>query len=217
MRAAFFDMDRTLLRIDSGMSWMRFNRRRGELSRLGMARALYWAALYRLAILDLDSLATRLVSDIAGDAESEMIAKCKVWFDSDLSRQIAPAAVRALARHRDGGDRVVLLTGATQYAAEVVGQAVGIDTVLCSRLEVVDGRFTGRFSERCYGLHKLKLAERFADQEGLDLSRSAFYSDSYNDRPMLERVGEAVAVNPDARLRRHATRSGWRVEWWADS
>ena len=49
----------------------------------------------------------------------------------------------------------------------------------------------------------------------IDLARSAFYSDSYNDLPMLERVGTPVAVNPDQRLRRHARRAGWRIEQWA--
>jgi phosphoserine phosphatase len=108
-----------------------------------------------------------------------------------------------------------MLTGSTQYAAEAVSAGVGIEHTLCSRLEVVDGRFTGRLAERCFGVHKVTLAERFAADHGIDLGRSAFYSDSYNDLPMLERVGTPVAVNPDQRLRRHARRAGWRIEQWA--
>ena len=77
-RAAFFDMDRTVLRIDTGMSWMRFLYRRGELSRLELARAVYWSLLYKLAILDLDALARRLVADMAGQLESELVAKSRI-------------------------------------------------------------------------------------------------------------------------------------------
>jgi HAD superfamily hydrolase (TIGR01490 family) len=213
-RAAFFDMDRTVLRIDTGTSWMRFLYRRGELSHLEMARALYWSALYKVALLDLEVLARRLVADLRGDSEQEMIDKARIWHQLDVAHQVAPAARRTIEDHRDRGDLVVMLTGSTQYAAEVVSASLDIEHTLCSRLEVRDGVFTGHLAQLCFGHHKVTLAEDFARREGVDLSRSVFYSDSYNDLPMLERVGTAVAVNPDARLHRHARRAGWRVENW---
>ncbi len=212
--AAFFDMDNTVLRIDTGMSWMRFLRRRGELSALGMGRAIWWSVLYKAAVLDLETLAERLVADLEGDRERDMIEKCQVWYQQDVAHQVSPRAARAIAEHRRRGDRVVLLTGSTQFAAEVVGRALGIDHTLCTRLEVQDGRFTGRLAQLCFGVHKVRVAEAFAHRERIDLAGSSFYSDSYNDLPMLQRVGTAVAVNPDARLLRHARRAGWRVETW---
>lgn len=215
MRAAFFDMDRTLLRIDTGMSWMKFLRRRGELSSLGMARALYWSVLYKAAVLDMETLAARLVKDLAGNSELDMIEKCRVWYQSDVAHQVAPRARRALIEHRDAGDVVVILTGSTQFAAEAVGAALDVEHTLCSRIEVKDGRFTGRLEQLCFGTHKVAVAERFAAERGVRLEDSVFYSDSYNDLPMLERVGTAVAINPDARLQRHAVRRGWRIERWA--
>lgn len=213
--AAFFDMDNTVLSIDTGTSWMRFLRQRGELSRLEMARTLWWGALYKVAMLDLETLATRLVADLEGQPEAEMIAKAEDWHRSHVDGTIAVAARRAIDRHRERGDEVVLLTGSTQYAAETVARRLGIDHVLCSRLEVNEGRFTGKLAAMCFGSHKVTIAERFAAERGLDLRRSFFYSDSYNDLPMLSRVGVAIAVNPDARLRRHARRTGWRVEQWS--
>jgi HAD superfamily hydrolase (TIGR01490 family) len=214
MRAAFFDMDRTVLRIDTGMSWIRFLRGRGEVTRLGMLRALYWSALYKVAMLDLETLADRLVSDMHGDLEDAMVEKCRTWYELAVGHQVAPAARRAIDRHRAAGDEIVLLTGSTQYAACVVADSLSIEHVLCSRLEVQDGRFTGRMAQLCFGDYKVDLAEAFARERGVDLAASSFYSDSYNDLPMLERVGVAVAVNPDALLRRHASRAGWRIENW---
>jgi HAD superfamily hydrolase (TIGR01490 family) len=213
-RAAFFDMDYTVLTIESGLSWMQFLYRRGELSRLGMLRSFYWFALYKLAILDMELLASKLVADLEGDPESEMVRKCEVWYREVVAHRVAPGAVAAIERHRRAGDLVVLLTGSTQYVAEVVGQSLRMDHVLCSRLEVREGRFTGKLAQLCLGRHKVALAEAFAAQRGLDLATSVFYSDSYNDLPMLQRVGTAVAINPDARLRRHARRAGWRIERW---
>ncbi len=212
--AAFFDMDRTLLRIDSGMAWMRFLRERGEMSVAGMARATYWSALYKLAILDMEALADRLARDHEGRSELEMLEKCRAFFRRHVAREVAPAALRAIRDHRQQGHLVAILTGSTQFVAEVVADALGIEHALSSRVEVSKGRFTGRMASYGFGTHKVELAERFAGDRAIDLEKSWFYSDSFNDMPMLERVGRAVAVNPDARLRRHARRAGWPIEVW---
>jgi HAD superfamily hydrolase (TIGR01490 family) len=213
--AAFFDMDRTLLRVDTALSWTQFLYARGEITKRTVAKALYWSTLYKLALLDMETVFTRLVEDLRGDSEAEMIAKCAVWYREHVAPEIAPAARVAVEAHRQAGHAIVLATGSTQYAARPVAAGVGIAHVLSSELEVEAGAFTGRPAALCFGHHKVTLAEQWATHHGIDLAASYFYSDSYNDLPMLERVGTAIAVNPDARLRRHAKRRGWRVEQWA--
>jgi HAD superfamily hydrolase (TIGR01490 family) len=215
VQAAFFDMDRTLLRVDTAMSWMRFLYRRGELPLRMVAKAVYWSTLYKLAVLDMDRVFTALAADLRGDLEADMIDKCAIWYRRHVAAEVAPAARAAVARHRRAGDVVVLATGSTVYAARPVAADVGIDHVLASALEVEAGRFTGRADVLCFGHHKVGLAERWAADHGVDLSRSVFYSDSYNDLPLLARVGTAVAVNPDARLRRHARLHGWEIAMWS--
>src|SRR5687767_14620036 len=202
-------MDNTLLRIETGMSWVRFLYRRGELSPRMFAKAMYWSGLYKLAVLDMDAVFTKLIKDLEGDSEAEMIAKCEIWYRAHVAPEVAPAARVAVEHHRQAGDLIVLATGSTQYAARPVAHGMGIEHVLSSELEVADGVFTGRPAALCFGHHKVALAERWAERHGVDLAASTFYSDSYNDLPMLERVGTAIAVNPDARLRRHARRRGW--------
>jgi HAD superfamily hydrolase (TIGR01490 family) len=215
MRAAFFDMDRTILSENSGKSWLRFQYKRGEIGARYMARAVYWQMLYRMAVLDMGTLAEKLVAEAKGDLESEMLSKCEIWLDEDLASKISPPAVAQIREHKEAGDVVVMITGASQFAAYPIAELVGIENVLCSRLEVVDGVFTGKLSTMCFGEHKVGLAEGFAAEHGLDLGSSIFYTDSYNDLPMLNRVGEGVAVNADARLLRQARKRGWRVENWA--
>ena len=215
MIAALFDMDNTLLRVDTGMSWTKFLYRRGELPRSMLAKAMYWATLYKLAVLDMETVFTRLCMDLEGDLEAEMIAKCDIWYREHIAAHVAPAARVAVEHHRQAGHTIVLATGSTVYAARPVAKGVGIDHVLSSELEVVGGAFTGRPRALCFGKHKVTLAEQWAASHGIDLSRSFFYSDSYNDLPMLARVGTAIAVNPDARLRRHAKRNGWAIQHWS--
>jgi len=215
--AAFFDMDNTVLRVDSGMSWTKFLYRRGELPRSMIAKAIYWSTLYKLAVLDMEAVFTRLCEDLRGDSEDEMIAKCDIWYREQVAREIAPAARVAVEHHRRAGHVVVLATGSTCYAARPVARGVGIDHVLSSELEVdpATGAFTGAASALGFGHHKVTLAERWATLHGIDLAASYFYSDSYNDLPMLQRVGTAIAVNPDTRLRRLARRRGWAVQHWS--
>jgi HAD superfamily hydrolase (TIGR01490 family) len=212
--AALFDMDKTVLRIDSALNWMRYEYRRGRTTKRGLARAVYWSLLYRAALLDMERLATRLTEAIAGQDAEEMAAACAHWYSTEIAHQVASDARRAIDRHRANGELVVLATGSSQFAAEAVARGLGIDHVLCSRIEVVGGRFTGRLSAMGFGAHKVTQAEQFAAEHRVDLQASTFYSDSYNDLPLLQRVGSAVAVNPDTRLRRHARRVGWRVEVW---
>ncbi len=215
MRAAFFDMDRTILSENSGTSWLRFQYKRGELSKAYMARAVYWQVLYRLAVLDMKSLAERLVADIEGDLESDMIEKCKLWLAQDLESKISPAAVAQIRAHKEAGDIVVMITGASQFASYPIAELVGIDEVLCSRLEVVDGIFTGKLASMCFGEYKVVLAKEFVVEHKLDLKEAIFYTDSYNDMPLLNEVGDGVVVNADARLLRKARQRGWRVENWS--
>ena len=213
--AAFFDMDNTLLRVDTGMSWTRFLYERGELPPSMLAKAVYWSTLYKLAVLDMETVFARLCLDLRGDSEDEMIAKCDVWFHAHVEPEIAPAARVAVEHHRQAGHLVVLATGSTCYAARPVAKGVGIEHVLSSELEVdARGAFTGRASALCFGHHKVALAEAWARRHGVDLAASYFYSDSYNDLPMLSRVGTAIAVNPDTRLLRHARRNGWAIQQW---
>jgi HAD superfamily hydrolase (TIGR01490 family) len=213
--AAFFDMDNTVLRVETGMSWVRFLYRRGELPPRMVAKAVYWQTLYKLALLDMDTVFSKLALTMRGDSEAEMIAKCDLWYREHIAPEVAPAALVAIEHHRRAGHLIVLATGSTQYAARPVARGVGIEHVLSSELEVSGGVFTGRAAAFCFGRHKVTLAEAWAERHGVDLGASYFYSDSYNDLPMLERVGTAVAVNADARLRRHARRRGWAAPRWS--
>ncbi len=214
MIAAFFDMDNTLLRLDTGRSYTKFLYARGELSKRTVAKVLYWSTLYKLALLDMEAVFVRLCADVEGDSEQDMIAKCDVWYRDHVAAWVAPAARVAIDFHRRAGHTIVLATGSTVYAARPVARGIGIEHVLASELEVSAGAFTGRPGALCFGRHKVALAEAWAQRHGVALEASYFYSDSYNDLPMLERVGTAIAINPDARLRRHARRRGWEICRW---
>ncbi len=213
--AAFFDLDRTLLSCNSGSRWLRFLRERGELSAWFMLRSVVWLAKYNLAILDMETLATRLLAGMAGESEPEMRDKAAIFWERDVRPAISPSGTQALARHRQQDHVVVLLSSTTQFVAEPVAAHLGIDHILCTRLHAENGRFLGTCERpTCYGTGKVFHAERFAARHHIDLAQSYFYTDSYSDLPMLLKVGAPRIVNPDRRLRRHARQSGWPILAW---
>jgi len=213
--AAFFDMDRTLLRVNSGSLWLRWLRRHNEISLFGTLRALGWLAQYKMSILDMESVVTRATAEMAGQSEGELADKALRFFEAWVRAEVAPKALTALERHRAEGHVVAILSSSTPYVVEPLAAHLGIEHAICTRLRVSSGRFDGtHVAPACYGPGKVHWAEAFARDNGVDLARSFFYTDSYSDLPMLERVGQARVVNPDARLKRHARRVGWEVDEW---
>ena len=212
---AFFDLDWTLLSCSSGSRWIRYLRRRRELSVSLLVKSLYWSAQYKLSVLDMESVAGRLAATMKDSPEQDLIDKTLAFANSELLPAVNQAARERIEAHRRDQHVLALLTSATPYVAEPLARHLGIPHVLCTRLHVRGGRFVGTCERpTCYGPGKVHHAERFAAEQGVDLSRSFFYTDSYSDLPMLLRVGEQRVINPDARLLRHARRRGWEIEKW---
>jgi HAD superfamily hydrolase (TIGR01490 family) len=216
MRAALFDLDRTLVRKETATLYVKWQRQVGQASARDLARVTFWVAKYTLGILDAPAVAARAVATLAGKPESVMIEECESWFRSHVLEHVSDEGRRAVERHREAGDLLAIVTGATPYVARPLARTLGIEHVVASELEVdARGVFTGRpIDPLCYGAGKVTRAERLAAERGFALEDAVFYTDSLTDLPLLERVGEPVAVNPDPRLRRIARRQGWRVERW---
>lgn len=215
MIGAFFDMDLTLVQVNTGTQWIKYLRRRGEITTWRTLQAMAWLAQYKLAVLDMEAVTERAVADMAGQSERELADKCLTFTEERVLPKVAARGLEALARHRAAGHQVAILSSSTPYVTEPLARHLGIEHVLCTRLSVRDGKFLGtHVKPACYGPGKVHWAEAFARERGVDLAQSFFYTDSYSDLPMLERVGEKRVVNPDPRLKRHARRLGWSVEAW---
>ena len=212
---AFFDVDCTLLRCNSGSRWLAYLRRNHEISTWNAVRASAWLLRYKLALIDMERVTTIAVADMRGDSEAELADKTRRWVVDEILDEVAPIGRERIAWHKAQGHLTAILTTATPYVAEPIADHLGIEHILCTRLEVDAGRFRGtHVRPACFGAGKVYWAERFAGERAVDLDASWFYTDSYSDLPMLERVGVRRVVNPDPRLRRHARRAGWDIEEW---
>ncbi len=214
--AAFFDIDHTVLEINSGSKWIGYMWRTKQMSVVQLGRSLKWLAQYRFGLLDYDAMAARVLASYKGKQAGPLATEIEQWFRQEVAWTICSEARAKIDEHRAAGHVIVLLTSATQFLTQPVASELAIEHMLCTRIEVDDtGVFTGLYEvPACYGAGKVRYAERFAEQHGIDLAQSYFYSDSFSDLPMLERVGHPRVVNPDPRLRRIARERGWTWETW---
>jgi HAD superfamily hydrolase (TIGR01490 family) len=214
-RAALFDMDRTLVRVETASLYVKYQRDIGEATWRDSVRIAYWVAQYTLGILDAPKVAARAIGTLRGTSESLMTERCNDWVRRYVAQHVGNEARRAVARHKEAGDLTAIVTGASPYAARPVARMLGIDHVVASELETDGAVFTGRPSEPlCYGEGKVVRAKRLAEVHGFRLEDAVFYTDSYTDMPLLLAVGQQVIVNPDPRLRREAKRRGWPIHRW---
>jgi len=214
--AAFFDFDRTLIGVNSGALWIRSERRAGRLGRWQMMLASTYFLRYHLSLIDMKDAMTRAVSTMAGEREEVIAERTREWYHRDVRSHLQPGGLAALDRHRERGHPLVLLTTSSPYLGAVVQQDLELDAVGCSRFEVdSDGRFTGNVVEPiCYGEGKIHHALRIAVGLDVDVDASYFYTDSYSDRAMLDKVRHPRVVNPDPRLRRLARQQDWPIFDW---
>lgn len=213
---AFFDLDRTLIAINSVTSWLWEELRAGNVGPFDAVRALGWIARYSLGAADLESAILATIAAMKGRDEREIVARTAEWYARVVRREVRPGGRVALARHRDRGDKAVLLTSSSPYLSALVARDLDLDHVLCTTLEVdAAGLFTGRpVGLLCFGAGKLAAAQAYAAGVGIGLDACACYTDSTSDLPVLAAVGFPVAVNPDPRLARIARARGWPVVDW---
>lgn len=214
MKAALFDMDRTLVRVNTGRLYVRWRFSRREAGWRDVARFARWMAQYTFGVIDPAEITTKAIRTLEGVNEARFAAEIEEWWRDQVWPEISRDARSEVERCRRDGFVLAILTASTRYATQPLARELGIDHVLCTELEVKKGRFTGECERLCYGKGKVERAEQWARDLDVDLERSRFYSDSVSDRPMLERVGDARIVNPDPRLRWLAARRGWPVVRW---
>ena len=215
--AAFFDLDRTLIGINSAFSYISYERKRGQISLFQFARASLWMGLYHLSLVDIERAFAEAVRQYRGTHVDELRRITEDFFDQHVTPHFQPGAQLALDDHRDRGHPLVLLTASSPYMSELATRTWDLDHWLSNRFPTDEkGYLRGTFERPiCYGPGKVERARRWAKRNGVDLGASYFYTDSYSDLPMLERVKYPRVVNPDPRLRRAAERRGWPIEDWS--
>jgi len=213
VRLALFDLDNTLLAGDSDHAWGEF------LCQRNLVDATHYRARNDAFYQDylageLDVLAYQnFCQELLGRSEMAQLEQWHGEFMRDHIEPIVLAKGEALVRqHHEAGDRVVIITATNRFITGPIAKRLGVDTLLATECEMVDGRYTGRLTDvPCFQEGKVTRIERWLEENDQSLDDAYFYSDSRNDLPLLERVSHPVAVDPDPTLREIAQQRGWGI------
>lgn len=207
---AFFDVDHTLLASFSAFAFFRERLMSGRVSPREVIDQVAGGIGFAIGRIGFSGLMAASTAMYRGLSEQFLEELGDEVFQKHLATEIYPEA-RALVRaHRGMGHTVAIVSSATPYQVDPLAHELEIEHVMCTRLEVVDGVFTGRvLHPSCWGEGKALAAQQLARELDLDLERSYFYSDSDDDLPLLELVGNPRPLNPNRRLAQIAAERGW--------
>ena len=136
-------------------------------------------------------------------------------FETYVRSKLFPAALDHIREHQDRGDLIVLVTGSLNFIIQPLADYLQADAALTVQLEEAHGKFTGELTTPPLSeAEKVRAIQTFVEQHNVDLAASYAYGDSRADLPMLECVGNPIAVNPSKGLRRIAIESGWEISEW---
>ena len=215
-KLALFDLDHTLLPLDSDYEWGQFTTRIGwtDAQEFGRRNQEFYEH-YQQGTLDVHDYVRFATAAFRARSAEEAAAAHERFMHEVIRPAIKPQALELLQAHQRAGDQVVIVTATNEFVTRPIAQALGVDELIAVELQRdVQGWYTGDIlGEPSMREGKVLRMEQWLRERGLnwDGVESTFYSDSFNDVPLLEKVNHPVATNPDARLRALAAERGWPV------
>ena len=212
--AAFFDLDKTIIARSSTFAFSRPFYQGGLINRRTVLRSAYAQFVYLAGGADHDQM-ERMRAYLSAMVTGWDVQQVKDIVAETLHRLIDPIiydeAATLIEEHHLAGRDVVIVSSSGSEVVEPIGQMLGADRVLATRMVVENGHYTGDIEFYAYAENKAAAIRKLAEREGYDLASCYAYSDSATDLPMLEAVGHPTAVNPDRALRREAVGREWPV------
>jgi HAD superfamily hydrolase (TIGR01490 family) len=216
-KIAMFDLDHTLLPLDSDYSWGRFTAGLGWVDRQEFDRHNEkFFRDYRAGTLDIDAYVAFATAAFLAQGQAAAEAAHARYLEEIISPAVLPQAVELVQQHKNAGATTIVITATNEFVASPVARLFGPDLVMAVDLQHDEN--TGWFKGLVRGVPsfregKVHRIESWLAQRGLAWAdvESSFYSDSINDLPLLERVNHPVATNPDEPLRAIAQNRGWRI------
>jgi HAD superfamily hydrolase (TIGR01490 family) len=212
--AAFFDLDKTIIAKSSTLAFSRSFYAGGLISRGSVLRSAYAQFVYLVGGADHDQMEKmrEFLSDLCAGWDVQTVRDIVAdTLHNIVDPLVFDEAVSLIEEHQLAGRDVVIVSASGTEVVEPIGEMLGADGVIATRMEIEDGRYTGEISYYAYAENKATAIQELAASKGYDLGRSYAYSDSATDVHMLEIVGHPYAVNPDKELRRRATAEGWPI------
>ncbi|MFI4941407.1 MAG: HAD family hydrolase [Burkholderiales bacterium] len=217
MNLALFDLDHTLIPLDSDYEWGQFLTRIGAVDPVAFAqRNREFFDQYQAGTLDPVAYLEFALGVLAQFKREQLDEWHRQFMSEVILPAILPAARDLVQRHRDAGDLLGIVTATNRFVTAPIAKAFGVEHLMAAEPELTAaGELTGKLDGMpTYGEGKIAHTRRWLAGMGKSLDsfeRSHFYSDSHNDIPLLSAVTDPVATNPNAKLAAHAEAHGWPI------
>lgn len=213
MSLAIFDLDNTLLAGDSDYLWGKFLVEKGEVDGESYEKTNQkFYDDYKAGQLDIFEFLSFSLEPLTRLSNDRLASLHSQYMKEVIEPLITPEALELVDQHRRKGDTLMIITATNRFITEPIARAFGIEELLATDPEVIEGRYTGKVSGvPCYQEGKVVRLNDWLNEKNIDLTNSWFYSDSHNDLPLLNKVTNPVAVSPDEILRAEAVKKGWKI------
>ena len=215
-RAAFFDVDNTLVRGSTLYFLGRGMYQRGFFTKADISRFVVANIRFRMTGTEkadvIEKFQNAATDFIGGHAVADIKKIGEEIYDEFVSPKLWDGTCEIARAHLDKGEEVWLVTAAPQDMANIIAERLGFTGALGSKAHIEDGVYTGTLDGKLlHGIEKALIIQELAQERGFNLEECYSYSDSHNDIPLLQAVGNPSAINPDAVLRIRALAEGWPI------
>jgi HAD superfamily hydrolase (TIGR01490 family) len=210
---AIFDLDNTLLGGDSDYLWGQYLAEAGVVDKESYEsqnRAFY--EQYKAGTLDIYEFAAFSFRPLSEHSMPQLYEWRANFIEQKIRPLLLDKAFALVDKHRNDGDTLLIITATNRFVTEPIAELYGIENLLATDPEMEEGRFTGKVAGiPCFQDGKVKRLRTWMESRDASLKDSWFYSDSNNDLPLLQKVDNPVAVDPDPALKQYAEDAGWPV------
>jgi HAD superfamily hydrolase (TIGR01490 family) len=216
MALAIFDLDKTLIGGDSDFLWGEFLSEIGAVdSKNYQIKNQYFFDQYALGKLDINEYLEFCLEPLSQHSKKTLDNWHQRFMREKIEPILLPKAQAVVNQHKAKGDTLLVITATNLFVTAPIVKRYGIKNLLATNPEIKNGQFTGKVvGEPCFQTGKITHLNRWLQQTGISINGAYFYSDSYNDLPMLELVDNPIVVHADKLLQQTAKQRGWPSLNW---
>ncbi len=209
---AAFDLDKTILSVNSSRLVVKKSREMGMMSNRDFRMAIYYSVVYKFDLKDANEIVLSMMQWLKGLSESEVKDMADKFVVPEIKKLVRPEIEKELEYHRKRNAHIVMLSSALPYLCDPMAEYLDMNDVVCSNLEISDGVFTGKsIRPLVFGPEKATRMTEYCRENGYSLDDAWYYGDAFTDRFVMKAVGHPVAVKPEIKLGWMARRRGWKV------
>lgn len=212
---AFFDLDDTLISLNSGKLLVRAAYMKGMMSFQDLIKAIWLSFLYKFRLRNSEKIIAGMFKWLEGMSEKSLSALSSEVFENHLVNAIPEEARSEIRMHKENNAAVVILSSALSHVCQAVAVHLEMDDYICTHIETDGDKCTGRPDGKiCFGNEKVSRLTEYCEKNNSKIEDTWYYGDSFTDFPVLQIVGNPVCVNPDKKLLKAANKKAWKIYLW---